>query len=298
MNTHALSHPEPVDRDERLRELELRVIARDEALQRRLHGLKLRVQDAVSPKRWKVPLLAGALAVAAGAWWLLGHRRSALVAGAAAPEHRPARAGNSRWLLRAIGLAWPLLPARWRGRVSPGGAAAMASVGLPLLESLLTPPAHPPLATMPHVDLARYMGTWHEIARLPASFERPCVGQPSATYVLRGGSVEVIDRCLGADGQLREAVGEARVVPASGNAKLQLSLWPRLLRLLPFAWADYWIIHVDDRYRVAVVGHPNRRYLWLLARDRRLSPTQCAQLVDIAAAHGFPVHRLQFQQAR
>jgi apolipoprotein D and lipocalin family protein len=294
MTVPALSPPEPLDREQRLRALELRVIARDASLQQRLHGMKARAQRALSPQRWKVPLLAGA-AVAVGAlWWFTRSRRR--FDAHAAQHAASARTGDGgRWLVRAIGLAWPLLPTRWRANVGPGTAAALASIGLPLVESLLAAPSHPPLATVPHVDLARYMGTWHEIARLPAPFEGACAGQPSATYSLRGGSVEVINRCRAADGRLREAVGEARIVAGSGNAKLEVSLWPSLLRLLPFAWADYWILHVDAGYRVALVGHPNRRFLWLLARDRRLSPAQQAQLVEIAAAQGFPVHRLQFQ---
>jgi apolipoprotein D and lipocalin family protein len=255
--------------------------------------LTQRAQHALSPQRWKVPLLAGGVAVGAVLWWVKGSRRPINVS---APQRAtPARGSGVRWLVRAIGLAWPLLPTRWRANVRPGTAAALASIGLPLVESMFAPASHPPLATMQHVDLARFMGTWHEIARLPAPFEGACEGQPSATYALRGGSVEVVNRCRGAHGRMHEAVGEARVVPASGNAKLEVSLWPSLLRLLPFAWADYWIIHVDERYRVAVVGDPNRRFLWLLARDRQLSAAQQAQLVEIAAAQGFPVHRLQFQ---
>jgi apolipoprotein D and lipocalin family protein len=292
MNAPALSHPEPADPEQRLRELELRVIARDEALQRRVQGVKQRVQHAMSPKRWTVPLMAGGLAIAAGAWWLVGSRRR--LPDAPTSTQSAARVSGGRWLVRGIGLAWPLLPTRWRASVSPGTAAVLATVGPPLLESLFAPTTHAPLATMPHVDLARYMGTWHEIARLPAPFEGACEGQPSATYILRGGGVEIVNRCRGADGRVREAVGEARVVPASGNAKLEVSLWPSLLRLLPIAWANYWIIHVDDHYRFAVVGHPNRRFLWLLARDRGVSPAQQAHLVEIAAAQGFPVHRLQF----
>jgi len=33
----------------------------------------------------------------------------------------------------------------------------------------------PPLTTVPHVDLTRYMGVWHEIARIDHSFQKGCV---------------------------------------------------------------------------------------------------------------------------
>ena len=43
----------------------------------------------------------------------------------------------------------------------------------------------PPLGTVGHVDLARYVGTWYEIASFPQSFQRACVAT-TATYTIRG----------------------------------------------------------------------------------------------------------------
>jgi apolipoprotein D and lipocalin family protein len=173
----------------------------------------------------------------------------------------------------------------------------MASIGLPLLERMAVKRQPPPSATALPVDLGRYMGTWYEIARLPAPVEAACHGQPSATYRLQGGTVRVENHCPGADGRSRVSKGEARIVPGTGNALLKVSLWPALLRMLPMAWADYWIAHVDTDYRVAVVGHPSRRFCWLLSRTRRLGAEERARLVDIAAAQGFDVQRLRFVEA-
>lgn len=167
----------------------------------------------------------------------------------------------------------------------------MASLGLPLLETLLSD-GRPPLTTAPEVDLQRYAGTWYEIARLPARFERRCASQPSAHYSLHGGNLRVVNRCRADDGREQTAVGEARVVADSGNARLELSFLPVLLRALPFAWADYWILHVDEDYRFAVVGEPGRQYCWLLAREPQPTPADRDLLVRIAAARGFPVERL------
>jgi lipocalin len=30
---------------------------------------------------------------------------------------------------------------------------------------------------------------------------------------------------------------------------------------------EYWVL--DDDYQTALVGHPNRKYLWLLTRDQQ-----------------------------
>ena len=63
----------------------------------------------------------------------------------------------------------------------------------------------PALETVSHVDLARYLGTWYEIASFPQSFQRGCTAT-TATYTLRdGGQLDVLNRCrLGSPDGTRE----------------------------------------------------------------------------------------------
>lgn len=125
--------------------------------------------------------------------------------------------------------------------------------------------ALPPLETVPHVDLLRYIGNWFEIASFPQRFQEGCVAS-RARYALDGDEgIVVVNQCRegSLDGSERIVTGVARVVDRETNAKLQVSfLWP--------FWGDYWIIDLDPQYRWAVVGHPSRDYLWILSRSPRL----------------------------
>ncbi len=57
--------------------------------------------------------------------------------------------------------------------------------------------------------------------------------------------------------------GKARVVDKATGAKLKVSFfWP--------FWGSYWIIGLDADYQWAVVGHPNRNYLWILGRSPQM----------------------------
>jgi apolipoprotein D and lipocalin family protein len=70
----------------------------------------------------------------------------------------------------------------------------------------------PPLETVAHVDLARYVGTWYEIASFPQSFERGCTAT-TAAYTLRpDGEIDVLNRCRqgSVDGKEKTALGRAR----------------------------------------------------------------------------------------
>ena len=282
--------------DERVRAAEQRLMARERALVSRIGEFGQRLRTATRPQRVIPPALGVGVALVALGWLLFGRRAPGAAARAGAGVSPAARSALTalpwgHWLA----LAWPLLPVPLRARVKPATAATLISVGLPLVQRLLAPSGHAPLATMPYVDLGRYAGTWHEIARLPTPYEKACDGQPSAHYALRGGGLGVRNQCTHR-GEPRVARGVARALPRSGNARLKVSFWPSALRWLPMAWADYWVLHADPAYRVAVVGHPNRRHLWVLARRRHIGERELQSLVAFAAERGFPVERLIVSQ--
>jgi apolipoprotein D and lipocalin family protein len=286
----------PQSLDERIRLAELALIEDERDVGQRWQALQSRVHNVTrAPQRFGTPLLAGLGGVGALAalWLALRDRRKVTTPLPAGNQPVPRHSGGDAKWVNLIALAWPLLPKHVRMSIKPTTIATVVSVGLPLLQRVVGGPTHPPLATMPFVNLHRFAGTWYEAARLASPFEGACEGRPSATYTPRRfGRLQVVNRCRGKDGRERVSVGAARVVEGSGNAKLEVSLWPAWLRFLPFAWADYWIVFVDDAYQVAVVGHPSRRFLWLLSRSRYLPRAHLDSLITVAAAQGFPVERL------
>lgn len=141
----------------------------------------------------------------------------------------------------------------------------------------------PPLEVVPHVDVPRYMGTWHEIARYPMRFQKDCV-DATAEYTLRAdGKVTVVNRCRACkDGEEKSVRGVARVVDTCTNAKLKVGF-----SFFPLAEGDYWIIDLDPEYRWAVVGEPRRKYLWILARTPTLEAGVYHQIVARLPSRGY-----------
>ena len=153
-------------------------------------------------------------------------------------------------------------------------------------------PRAEPVRTVPAVDLDRYVGDWFEIARFPNRFQRECVGGVRARYTRRpDGRIDVLNQCRTEDGRT-EAAGIARVVDGRTFARLKVRFAPAALSFLPFVWGDYWIIGLADDYSWAVVGSPDREYLWILARTARLDEQSLAAARKAAAANGFDVSRL------
>jgi len=120
-----------------------------------------------------------------------------------------------------------------------------------------------------YVDLERYVGLWHEIARIPNRFQDQCAWRVTEENALRpDGRIDVVNRCYKEDGSLDEAKGLARVEDTATNSLLKVSFFS-ILGWRP-VWGDYWIIDLADDYRYAVVCSPDRKYGWILAREERL----------------------------
>ena len=158
-----------------------------------------------------------------------------------------------------------------------------------LLAGCATAPGPGTPRTVAEVDLVRYAGLWHEVARLPNRFQdapgRECRAT-TATYAARPeGGIAVVNRCETAAGP-REALGRAYAVAGSGDARLRVSFfWP--------FYGDYWVIGLDPDYRWALVGSPGREFLWLLSRTPELGAAEEAAALSIARREGFAVQGLR-----
>jgi apolipoprotein D and lipocalin family protein len=152
------------------------------------------------------------------------------------------------------------------------------------------------VATVPHVDLGRFAGQWFEVVRMPIPSQRHCERDVTAYYELTADGLRVVNRCQRANGRVKAAVGRARVADARTNAKLQISFAPSLLDVMPFVWADYWILDLADDYTAAMVGTPDRRHLWLLSRTPSLPSAALATFIARAEQQGFDTTRLHFTE--
>lgn len=175
-----------------------------------------------------------------------------------------------------------------------GALSALASGSAAGNES---PTSSDALRTIPSLDVARYMGTWYEIAKYPNSFQKKCIGGAKADYSLMSdGRVKVINRCRIEGGGLSEAVGVARQVGTSTSPKLEVRFAPAWLSFLPFVWGDYWVIELDDDYRLAAVSEPKREYLWILSRTPKVDPVSYNALLTRLRQKGFDLHKLEVVQ--
>lgn len=143
-----------------------------------------------------------------------------------------------------------------------------------------------PVTTVTEVDLERYAGLWYEIAKIPNRFQKKCARGTTANYLLReDGRITVINRCFKENGDVEEAEGIAKVEDTASNAKLKVS-FVSFLGWRPF-WGDYWVIGLDEDYQWSVVGTPDRKYGWVLARSPSIDEDAFEKIFTILERNGY-----------
>lgn len=140
-------------------------------------------------------------------------------------------------------------------------------------------------------QLERYLGTWHEIARLDHSFERGLT-KVTATYTLgKDGSVNVLNRGYSIqESKWREVEGRAYFVEEPNRGFLKVSFFG------PF-YGSYIVFELDqENYQYALVSGPDHSYFWILARQPQIPGEWLKLLLEKATNAGFDVDKLIYNQ--
>jgi apolipoprotein D and lipocalin family protein len=137
------------------------------------------------------------------------------------------------------------------------------------------------------VDAQRYLGKWHEIARLDNSFERG-LSKITADYSLRDdGGIKVLNKGFSeSENTWKEAEGKAYFVGEKTTGHLKVSFYG------PF-YGSYIIADLDKaNYNYSLVCGPDHSYLWILARTPTLPDATLNHLLQKAAEFGFATNKL------
>ena len=142
----------------------------------------------------------------------------------------------------------------------------------------------PAVASIDALELAQWLGTWYQVAHIPAWFDAFCVAGTTAEYSLDStGDVIVRNGCFDRDGILREQIGLAKLLDPAEPARLSVAFFG----LDPVeAGGDYWVLDRDG-YEFAVVGEPSRRYGWILSRSPAVTQAQADRAIAVLLRQGY-----------
>uniref|UniRef100_A0A3B4A9I1 Apolipoprotein D n=1 Tax=Periophthalmus magnuspinnatus TaxID=409849 RepID=A0A3B4A9I1_9GOBI len=140
-------------------------------------------------------------------------------------------------------------------------------------------------------NVTKYLGTWYEIEKLPAIFERgKCV---QAKYsLLSDGAVGVHNSELLPDGNINWIKGTAKVEDPAQPAILSVSFFKGLpdspYMVLSTDYSSYSLVYSCSDY----LGLFHIDFAWILSRTRQLNSATVSQLRDTLSTMGVDVNRL------
>jgi len=146
----------------------------------------------------------------------------------------------------------------------------------------------PPVHSVAHVDLDRFMGDWYVIASIPTFIERDAYN--AIESYTRAGEREIATTFSfnkGAyDGPLKVYRPTGYVSDAPSNA-----IWG-----MQFIWpvkADYRVMFLNEDYTQTVIGRNKRDYVWIMARTPTIPEADYNALSDLIADQGYDTTKLR-----
>lgn len=176
---------------------------------------------------------------------------------------------------------------RLRKRLRASALVVLTALGLACASAGVGPNANVPLPTVDSVDLERFSGLWYVISLMPTAVE---VGAHNSTehYRLReDGEIDITNRFT-----VDSFDGPEEVIRMRGwvhNEKTRAE-W----RVQPF-WPvrlAYLVLELAPDYSYTVIGHPSKKYVWIMARTPELDPSIERRLRNRLAEVGYDTSKI------
>lgn len=145
-----------------------------------------------------------------------------------------------------------------------------------------------PLRTVSHVDLYRYMGGWRVIANIPYFGEKNCVDSIESYALRPDGRID--NRFTYRKGSFSAPQKQLKALAWVTNHQTNAE-WN--VRFFGLVTVDYLIIDLDPNYRWAVLGYPERKYGWILAREKTLPDHTYQAILHRLSEQGYDPKRFR-----
>jgi apolipoprotein D and lipocalin family protein len=145
----------------------------------------------------------------------------------------------------------------------------------------------PPLATVDHVELERFMGDWYVIANIPTFMEKGAHNAVESYRLDDDGSIATTFtfRADAFDGPAKEYHPRGFVRNTETNAEWGMQfVWP--------VKSEYLITWLSEDYSQTVVARNKRDYVWIMARTPQIPEADYARMVEHIAASGYDTSKL------
>jgi apolipoprotein D and lipocalin family protein len=142
--------------------------------------------------------------------------------------------------------------------------------------------------TVPFVDINRFMGPWYVIAIIPNFMEKNAVNGIES-YTLKENNkidIEYSFRQNSPQGKEKIMHPKAKIYNTKTNSEWRVQFfWP-----VKF---PYLIIDLAEDYHYTVIGVPNKKFVWIMARTHQIDETEYQGIIGRLAQKGYDTSKIK-----
>jgi len=140
------------------------------------------------------------------------------------------------------------------------------------------------------IDLKAFEGKWYSLYSIPTLMDKHWK-QTTETYTLKDDDHFDVLTTYHKEGKAEEKSIDSKLFfhgeHPDGDMKAQF-LWPFKI--------GYWIIELAEDYSYVVVGHPDEKYLFIMARKPEMEADLLVDIIERCRVKGYDVSELVSQE--
>jgi apolipoprotein D and lipocalin family protein len=124
-----------------------------------------------------------------------------------------------------------------------------------------------------HVNLDRFMGKWYVHGHTPTFMDKQAFNATEAYKLETDGTIRTTYQYNkdSLDGKLKTYKPVGKVYDSETNAEWRM-------KFFGIFNAPYYILYVDSDYKFTVIGHPNKKLAWVMARSPQIAESTYEKL--------------------
>jgi apolipoprotein D and lipocalin family protein len=143
------------------------------------------------------------------------------------------------------------------------------------------------VASESKLDLVRFSGSWHLIASIPTSFDKHWRYAKDTYHVNKNGRIDIVTEYI-EEGDDKRKTLKTKGFPIEKEGffrwKIQF-IWPFRV--------DYLIEELASDYSYVVIGHPKKRFLYIMSRTENMEQELLEGIVDRCRRKGYDPRKLK-----
>ena len=143
------------------------------------------------------------------------------------------------------------------------------------------------LKTVEFVDIERFLGDWYVVGVIPTFAEKDAVNAIERYELNDKGNIDITFTHYkkSPEGKYKEYHPKGFIFDKKTNAEWRIQFfWPFKFK--------YLVIDLAEDYRYTVIGVPNRKYVWIMARDTMLSKEDSKLIREKLSNQGYDVSKI------